>query len=150
VPPGSESIRWLWIFDARLAVPGPTIFEEAMDRLRTAIKSVPDYQFTEDTKEIGGVENVCGVQGVKMRLRGVWTMPSAWRLFAGVPGVRKEGEFCMHALIRTEKWMSYPQASRDRIAGLTDPDLSVSNVLIPNPNGGGDIDATLVRWQFSP
>lgn len=150
VPQASESLRWLWIFDARLAVPGPNIFEKSMDRLRAAIKSVPDYQFTEDTQEIGGVENVCGVQGVKMRLRGMWLMPSAWRLFAGVPGVRRGGEFCMHALMRTEKWMRYPQASRDRIARLTDPDFSVTTTPIPNPNGGEDIDATLVRWQFSP
>lgn len=151
VPRSSESLSWLWIADARLVAPEPRVFDEGVDQIRESIRDALGSRFVSNTNEIGRIEDFGDISGVNLRLRGFWSMPSLWTKFSTTPGVHRSGAFCLHAIMRTEKWGRYPEVSRSRITGLADTDLQVTTVSVTNPNvGQPDIDSTLIRWQFSP
>ena len=148
VEAGSESISWLWFVDARLAMPGPDVFDLEFSKLKKSIGTTPGFNLITDTKEIGRLVDVCNVPGVNLRIRGMWSMPSPWVQFANLPGVRSSDSFCVHALIRKDKWHRYPELSRHQLENISDRGLSIDTVRADDPNSTGTVEAVLIRWEF--
>jgi hypothetical protein len=146
VPSKSHRLRWLWIMDCRLSSPPGSVFEEGVDRLRRGIESIPGFHFT-PTTELGKINDF--TPGVHLRMRQTWSMVGPWKMFGRVRGVDARGDFTLHALIREERWLQYPEFSRDRLLSLEGPDFRVSRVPVMRPGGGPDIDAMLIRWEFA-
>lgn len=150
VPKGTSRLKWIWLCDARLMSAEAAVYERLREHLRTGIAGIRATRFA-DTKELGRVTNIDPRNSTSLRMRGMWNIAGPGKMFKDVPGVSMGGGPNLHALIRRERWLSYPAASRSRLERMRGSGgTTIGEVRVPNPNGGAPIPSMLVRFEITP
>jgi hypothetical protein len=150
VPQGTSRVAWIWICDARLMAAEAAVYERLREGIRQGIIGIPGVQFAETT-ELGKVKHVDPGASTSLRIRGMWSIAKPGKLFADLPGVCHSRNANLHALIRRERWLSYPAASRNRLERMRGSGgTTIGEVTVPNPNGGAPIPSMLVRFEITP
>lgn len=149
VPQGTSRVAWIWICDARLMAAEETVYERLREGIRRGIIGIPGVQFAETT-ELGKVKRVDPGASTSLRIRGMWSIAKPGKLFKELPGVSHSSTPHLHALIRLERWLSLPAESRNRLERMHGSSgTTVSEVAVPNPNGGAPIPSMLVRFEVT-
>jgi hypothetical protein len=149
VPQGTSRVAWIWICDARLVAAEEAVYERLREGIRRGIIGIPGVQFAE-TSELGKVKRVDPGASTSLRIRGMWSIAKPGKLFKDLSGVSHSSAPHLHALIRLERWLSLPAESRSRLERMNGSGgTTVSEVAVPNPNGGAPIASVLVRFEVT-
>lgn len=122
------------------------VYLKVKNRLVDTVKSLPD---SEETNEIGRINNVDPLGITNLRVRGMWILDNPYKHFKKIFNyVPSKQSFALYSLMSKEKFDSFPKEDRDMI--LNDDEIECEDVKIENPNNPVKfIDAKVIRWRFN-
>ena len=109
------------------------MYERIKNTISTGITTIPNVEFTE-TNELGKVKKVDPLGITDLRIHGMWHIENPTKIFNYLYSYDETKSFQLICLMKKEKYESLPLADRQTIKNLTNPNVSVSDVRIKNPN----------------
>lgn len=109
------------------------MYERIKNTISTGITTIPNVEFTE-TNELGKVKKVVPLGITDLRIHGMWHIENPTKIFNYLYSYDETKSFQLICLMKKEKYESLPLADRQTIENLTNPNVSVSDVRIKNPN----------------
>ena len=109
------------------------MYERIKDTISTGITTIPNVEFTE-TNELGKVKKVDPLGITDLRIRGMWHIENPTKIFNYIYSYDETKSFQFVCLMKKEKYESLPLTDRQIIENLNNPNVSISDVRIKNPN----------------
>ena len=141
-----DSIKSLWMVYGNIYAAKHETYQIIKQKITDGIKEIPNVELAE-TNELGRVNRVDPLGITNLRIRGMWQIQNPRRVFNYL---HTTGEtFELVAVIQTIKYNSFPTDSKSRIENLGNPNLSISNVQVKDPNNPANlIDAKLIIFKL--
>lgn len=133
VPKNTNSLKSLWFVYGDCFCADKEVYERIKDTISTGITTISDVEFTE-TNELGKVKKVDPLGITDLRIRGMWHIENPTKIFNYLYRYDETKSFQLISLMKNEKYESLPLADRQIIENLNNPNVSVNNVRIKNPN----------------
>lgn len=133
VPKNTNSLKSLWLVYGDCFCADKEVYERIKDTISTGITTIPNVEFTE-TNELGKVKKVDPLGIIDLRIRGMWHIENPTKIFNYLYSYDETKSFQLICLIKKEKYESMPLADRQIIENLHNPNVSVNDVKIKNPN----------------
>ena len=133
VPKNTNSLKSLWFVYGDCFCADKEVYERIKDTISTGITTIPNVEFTE-TNELGKVKKVDPLGITDLRIRGMWHIENPTKIFNYLYIYDETKSFQLICLIKKEKYESMPLADRQIIENLHNPNVSVNDVKIKNPN----------------
>lgn len=133
VPKNTNSLKSLWFVYGDCFCADKEVYERIKDTISTGITTISDVEFTE-TNELGKVKKVDPLGITDLRIRGMWHIENPTKIFNYLYSYDETKSFQLICLMRKEKYESFSLADRQIIQNLNNPNVSVSDVRIKNPN----------------
>ena len=133
VPKNTNSLKSLWFVYGDCFCADKEVYERIKDTISTGITTIANVEFTE-TNELGKVKKVDPLGITDLRIRGMWHIENPTKIFNYIYRYDEIKSFQFVCLMKKEKYDSMPLADRQTIENLTNPNVSVSDVRIKNPN----------------
>lgn len=115
------------------------IYEKILSKVKSTLVS-SELEFSE-TEEVGRVNRVDPLGITYFRLRGMWGIKTPAKVFKEKVGKSRKGEFTITALMREDKYLSFPE--KDRLS-LENSNFVIDNIKISDPNN----PAKLLKAKF--
>ena len=109
------------------------MYERIKDTISTGITTIQNVEFTE-TNELGKVKKVDPLGITDLRIRGMWHIENPTKIFNYIYEYDETKSFQLICLMKKVKYESMPLADRQILENLDNPNVSVSDVRIKNPN----------------
>ena len=126
--------------------------EECYERIRTRIKNgvetISNVEFA-PTRELGRINRVDPLGITYLRIRGMWHIENALKVFNYIYKRRLDANFSFMCVINLEKWASLD--NREKLSKMVKvyPELKISDVRIKNPDNPAKLnDAKLVVYEI--
>ena len=126
---------------------------ETYERIRHAVimgvKGVKGVALSE-TEELGRVNKVDPLGITYLRIRGMWGIENPAKVFNYVVKEPAENNFTAYAIIKTDKYSTFPKEDRDSLEEYRKKKkISIENIEIKNPNNPAQyFSAKLVKVTF--
>ena len=133
VPKNTNNLKSLWFVYGDCFCADKEVYERIKDTILTGITTIPNVEFTE-TNELGKVKKVDPLGITDLRIRGMWHIENPTKIFNYLYIYDETKSFQLICLIKKEKYESMPLADRQIIENLHNPNVSVNDVKIKNPN----------------
>lgn len=133
VPKDTNSLKSLWFVYGDCFCADKEVYERIKDTISTGITTIPNVEFTE-TNELGKVKKVDPLGITDLRIRGMWHIENPTKIFNYIYRYDETKSFQLICLMKKEKYESIPLVDRQTIENLNNPNVSVSDVRIKNPN----------------
>lgn len=120
------------------------VYLKVKNRLVDTIKSLPD---SEETNELGRINNVDPLGVTKLRIRGMWILENPYKIFKNIFNFNIDNQsFSFISLMTKQKFDSFPENDKNNI--LNDVDIMKEYVKILNPNNPAkQMDAIIIRFD---
>jgi hypothetical protein len=121
------------------------VYRNLMNKLKEKVNE--SFENAAQTREIGRINGVDPLGVTNLRIRGMWLVenPLTFEKFKPFFDDAFSHELSIYALIRKEKFESFPEEERKEIKKYT----VVREVEIPNPdNPKGNIKAVLIKFTY--
>lgn len=141
-----DSIKSLWMVYGNIYAAKHETYQVIKQKITDGINEIPNVELAE-TNELGRVNRVDPLGITNLRIRGMWQIQNPRRVFNYL---HTTGDtFELVAVIPTNKYNSFPTDSKNRIENLSNPNLSISNVQVKDPNNPANlIDAKLIIFKL--
>lgn len=133
VPKNTNSLKSLWFVYGDCFCAEKEVYERIKDTISRGITTIPNVEFTE-TNELGKVKKVDPLGITDLRIRGMWHIENPTKIFNYLYRYDETKSFQLICLMKKKKYESLPLADRQIIENLNNPNVSVSDVRIKNPN----------------
>ncbi|AXX85707.1 NgoPII family restriction endonuclease [Aliarcobacter skirrowii] len=133
VPKNTNSLKSLWFVYGDCFSADKEVYERIKDTISTGITSIPNVEFTE-TNELGKVKKVDPLGITDLRIRGMWHIENPTKIFNYLYSYDETKSFQLICLMKKDKYESMPSEDKQIIENLNNPNVSVSDVRIKNPN----------------
>lgn len=133
VPKNTNSLKSLWFVYGDCFCADKEVYERIKDTISTGITTIPNVEFTE-TNEIGKVKKVDPLGITDLRIRGMWHIENPTKIFNYLYSYDETKSFQLICLMKKEKYESLPLVDRRIVENLNNPNVSVNDVRIKNPN----------------
>ncbi len=120
---------------------------ETYEKIRTAIRIGfnTSHNINTETKELGRVNAVDPLGITYLRIRGMWHIDNPIKVFDYIDDYDKSNAFTMYAIMREEKYDSFPNSSKNRIKACKQ--INIKDIEIKNPdNPAKFIEAKLIKF----
>jgi len=126
-----DSIQSLWMVYGSIYAAKHETYQIVKQKITDGINEIPNVELAE-TNELGRVNRVDPLGITNLRIRGMWQIQNPRRVFNYL---HTAGDaFELVAVIPTNKYNSFPTDSKDRIEKLQNPNLSMADVQVKDPN----------------
>lgn len=141
-----DSIKSLWMVYGNIYAAKHETYQIIKQKITDGINEIPNVELAE-TNELGRVNRVDPLGITNLRIRGMWQIQNPRRVFNYL---HTTGEtFELVAVVPTNKYNSFPTDSKNKIENLGNPNLSISNVQVKDPNNPANlIDAKLIIFKL--
>lgn len=141
-----DSIKSLWMVYGNIYVAKHETYQVIKQKITDGINEIPNVELAE-TNELGRVNRVDPLGITNLRIRGMWQIQNPRRVFNYL---HTTGDtFELVAVIPTNKYNSFSAESKNRIENLQNPNLSIANVQVKDPNNPANlIDAKLIIFKL--
>jgi hypothetical protein len=141
-----DSIKSLWMVYGNIYAAKHETYQVIKQKITDGINEIPNVELAE-TNELGRVNRVDPLGITNLRIRGMWQIQNPRRVFNYL---HTTGDtFELVAVIPTTKYNSFPTDSKNRIENLGNPNLSISDVQVKDPNNPANlIDAKLIVFRI--
>ena len=133
VPKNTNSLKSLYFVYGDCFCADKEVYERIKDTISIGITTILNVEFTE-TNELGKVKKVDPLGITDLRIRGMWHIENPTKIFNYIYSYDETKSFQLICLMKKEKYESMPLADRQTIENLTNPNVSISDVRIKNPN----------------
>ncbi|MGQ4006472.1 NgoPII family restriction endonuclease [Francisellaceae bacterium CB300] len=132
----------IWLVYGDCFVADKQIYKDIEQPIRETINSLGDNS---TTKELGRLNNVDPLKVSSLRIRGMWLLTNPSKYFKNTFEELSSLEYKVYAIIRKEKFLSFPKQDIDAISN--NEEIIVKDSKIPDPNNPANmIDVKLVLW----
>jgi hypothetical protein len=140
-----DSIKSLWMVYGNIYAAKHETYQVIKQKITDGINEIPNVELAE-TNELGRVNRVDPLGITNLRIRGMWQIQNPRRVFNYL---HTTGDtFELVAVIPTNKYNSFSTDSKNRIENLRNPNLSISDVQIKDPNNPANlIDGKLIVYK---
>lgn len=111
----------------------PEIYTRIAEKIKKGVQEIPDIEFVK-TNELAKIKKVDPLGITDLRMRGMWHIQNPFTVFQSFFSASKETKFSVFALMKTEKFLSFPEKDQKNIENLQNENFQIQNILIPNPN----------------
>jgi hypothetical protein len=141
-----DSIKSLWMVYGNIYAANHETYQLIKQKITEGINEIPNVELAE-TNELGRVNRVDPLGITNLRIRGMWQIQNPRRVFNYL---HTTGDtFELVAVIPTTKYNSFPTDSKNRIENLGNPNLSISDVQVKDPNNPANlIDSKLIVFRI--
>ena len=133
VPKNTTNLKSLWFVYGDCFCADKEVYERIKDTISTGITTIQNVEFTE-TNELGKVKKVDPLEITDLRIRGMWHIENPTKIFNYIYSYDETKSFQFVCLMKKEKYESLPLTDRQIIENLNNPNVSISDVRIKNPN----------------
>lgn len=142
-----DSIKSLWMVYGNIYAAKHETYQVIKQKITFGINEIPNVELAE-TNELGRVNRVDPLGITNLRIRGMWQIQNPRRVFNYL---HTTGDtFELVAVIPTNKYNSFPTDSKNRIENLGNPNLSISDVQVKDPNNPANlIDGKLIVFKIT-
>jgi len=142
-----DSIKSLWMVYGNIYAAKHETYQVIKQKITDGINEIPNVELAE-TNELGRVNRVDPLGITNLRIRGMWQIQNPRRVFNYL---HTTGDiFELVAVIPTNKYNSFPTESKNRIENLGNPNLSISDVQVKDPNNPANLlDAKLIVFRIA-
>lgn len=142
-----DSIKSLWMVYGNIYAAKHETYQVIKQKITDGINEIPNVELAE-TNELGRVNRVDPLGITNLRIRGMWQIQNPRRVFNYL---HTTGDtFELVAIIPTTKYNSFPTESKNRIENLGNPNLSISDVQVKDPNNPANlIDSKLIVFKIT-
>jgi hypothetical protein len=140
-----ESVNSLWMVYGNIYAAKHETYQVIKQKITDGINEIPNVELAE-TNELGRVNRVDPLGITNLRIRGMWQIQNPRRVFnyLHTPTDRK---FELVAIVPTTKYDSFPIDSKNRIENLGNPNLTINDVKVKDPNNPANLlDAKLILF----
>lgn len=144
-----KKLSSLWLVYGDCYAANREVYEKAKKKIAKGISEIKDVEFNV-TKELGRVNKIDPLGITSLRIRGMWQIdhPSKAFQYLNVPN-NPNASFKMMALVREEKYLSFPVEDRQWLEASVNNNLLISSVKIKSPNNPVKlISAKLISFQI--
>lgn len=136
---GSGELDFLWIVYGDCWAAEEQVYKNLSENISTklneAVETLEYGELSQDTNELGKVRKADPMGRTKLRMRGMWIMDHPAKYFK--KHVENYSEKIndstpLFAVMRKEKFESYPQEDRNRV--LENHDVKLREIDVPNPS----------------
>ncbi len=127
----------LWMVYGDCYAANKETYIKAEIKIKEAIGKIDDLDIVTKTNELAGVKHVDPLGITYLRIRGMWIIQNPSKLYSCLDKIKKEGAFTLFALMRREKYLSFPED--DRRAIESSERFFVDDVKIQDPDNPANL-----------
>lgn len=142
-----DSIKSLWMVYGNIYAAKHDTYQIIKQKITDGINEIPNVELAE-TNELGRVNRVDPLGITNLRIRGMWQIQNPRRVFNYLHTTSNAFEIV--AVIPTKKYNSFPIASKTRIENSGNPNLTISDVQVKDPNNPAKlIESKLIVFKIT-
>jgi len=124
-------LRQLWLIDGSCYAANKETYTRIETTISAGIHAIPDVEFSA-SKELGRVNRVDPLGITYLRIRGMWHIENPNKVYGTILQMNQTNLFSLAALIRQEKYASFPEEDKKSIE--ENNNITLQKVKISNPN----------------
>src|SRR5690554_2431976 len=132
-----DSIKSLWMVYGNIYAAKHENYQVIKQKITDGINEIPNVELAE-TNELGRVNRVDPLGITNLRIRGMWQIQNPRRFFNYLH-TTLSNTFELVAIIPTSKYNSFPQESKTKIETLENPNLTIQDVKVKDPNNPANL-----------
>ena len=141
-----ESVNSLWMVYGNIYAAKHETYQVIKQKITDGINEIPNVELAE-TNELGRVNRVDPLGITNLRIRGMWQIQNPRRVFNYLH-TQTDNKFELVAIVPTSKYNSFPNDSKNRIENLGNPNLTINDVKVKDPNNPANLlDAKLIVFK---
>ena len=141
-----ESVNSLWMVYGNIYAAKHETYQVIKQKITDGINEIPNVELAE-TNELGRVNRVDPLGITNLRIRGMWQIQNPRRVFNYLH-TQTDNKFELVAIVPTPKYNSFPNDSKNRIENLGNPNLTINDVKVKDPNNPANLlDAKLIVFK---
>ena len=145
-PKGTNKLKALWFVYGDCYAADREFYQRIANTISKGIRNIHDVEFT-TTKELGRVNKVDPLGITNLRIRGMWTIDNPLNVFREIATIQSCHKFTFHAIMRQEKYNSFPLSDTSKLENIKNSALTISNIKIKSPNNPSQLlDAKLISY----
>lgn len=142
-----ESVNSLWMVYGNIYAAKHETYQVIKQKITDGINEIPNVELAE-TNELGRVNRVDPLGITNLRIRGMWQIQNPRRVFNYLH-IQTDNKFELVAIVPTSKYYSFPNDSKNRIENLGNPNLTINDVKVKDPNNPANLlDAKLIVFKI--
>lgn len=146
IPKGTNRLSSLWFIHGELYAADEAVYTDLKNTVSSLLQNDDTINFSE-TNEIGRINAVDPLKITHLRIRGMWLLQPPYKVFNYVSRYHATATFQTIAIISQEKYMAYPQSSREKLE--TNDQIVIKDIQVNNPNNPvALIDAKLIKFTL--
>lgn len=143
-----DSLKSLWMVYGSIYAASHDTYNIIKQKISDGIKEIPHVELAE-TNELGRVNRVDPLGITNLRIRGMWSIQNPRKVFNYLH-TPSTTAFELVAIIPLLKYDGFPADSKKRIEGIANPNLSISDVKVKDPNNPANlINAKLIVFKVT-
>lgn len=141
-----ECVNSLWMVYGNIYAAKHETYQVIKQKITDGINEIPNVELAE-TNELGRVNRVDPLGITNLRIRGMWQIQNPRRVFNYLH-IQTDNKFELVAIVPTSKYNSFPNDSKNRIENLGNPNLTINDVKVKDPNNPANLlDAKLIVFK---
>ena len=144
-----EILTRLWLIYGDCYAASKDSYERIRYQITTGIHKIPDVEFIKTT-ELGKVKKVDPLGITDLRIRGMWNINNPRIVFNYInTGYDSQANFQIIAIMKENKYSSFPEDSRTMIESISDPGFNINTQQIKCPDNPVDfIPAKIITYKI--
>lgn len=145
----NNKLHSLWFVYGDCYAASREVYEKIKSNIKKGVLEIKDVEFTQ-TKELGRVNRVDPLGITYLRIRGMWGIENPIKVFNYLNiGYSTEYKLQVFALMKTDKYLSFPLGDRQKIESLASSSFKIKDVEIKSPDNPVKlIPAKLLTYQL--
>jgi len=144
----NQKLKLLWLVYGDCYAAEKNTYERIKKVIKNGVETIPGVQFSK-TKELGKIKKVDPLEITDLRVRGMWHIENPLRVFDYLGDYDPAKEFTMYAIMKKDKYLSFPSADKNKIESKAISGLSIKDVRIKDPNNPAKYtDAEMLKVTF--
>ncbi len=140
-------LKSLWFVYGDCYAADKEIYERVSDKISKGVSEIKEVEFSK-TKEIGRVNKVDPLGITYLRIRGMWGIENPIKVFEYILPAEKPTEFSVNVIMRTDKYLSFPEQDRRTLEKIVSKSFSISDIKIKSPDNPAKLlDAKLIIYS---
>ena len=148
-PRKKTCLKILWMVYGDCYASDKETYESVKSKISKGVNQMNGVVFSK-TKEFGRVNNVDPLGITYLRIRGMWGIENPRSVFEYIVKVNEKDDFTLVALMKNEKYNSFPKEDIRNIEKIKNNNLSIADVEIKNPsNPAIFVPAKLIKYVIN-
>lgn len=142
-------LKMIWFVYGDCYAADREIYEKARQAIIDGLKEIKGVSLA-DTNELGRINKIDPLGATYLRIRGMWAIDNPIKVFDYVIGNQRENNLTAYAIVKSEKYESFPKADREELeVAVRKKILAIEDTEIKNPNNPAQyFKAKLIRAAF--